>query len=127
VTRAATKRFQRRNHLVPDGIEHAAVAEAAVVPSPDPLRLAVPKAFVALVPGHEPTRETALSILAYARERLAPYKRVRRLEFAELPKTISGKIRRVELRARAQRSSEREFREEDMPELRVVARPTSPA
>jgi hypothetical protein len=70
------------------------------VPSPDPLRLAVPKAYVALVPGHEPTRETALSILAYARERLAPYKRVRRLEFAELPKTISGKIRRVELRAR---------------------------
>ncbi len=79
-------------------IEHAAVAEAAVVPSPDPLRLAVPKAFVMLTAGHEPTAETARSILAYARERLAPYKRVRRLEFAELPKTISGKIRRVELR-----------------------------
>jgi acetyl-CoA synthetase len=103
-------------------IEHEAVAETAVVPSPDPLRLAVPKAYVGLAPGYEPTRDTALSILAYARERLAPYKRVRRLEFAELPKTISGKIRRVELRARAQRSSEKEFREEDMPELRVVAR-----
>ncbi|MBO0775209.1 MAG: AMP-binding protein, partial [Actinobacteria bacterium] len=80
-------------------IEHAAVAEAAVVPSPDPLRLAVPKAYVSLAAGAEPTAETALAILAYARERLAPYKRVRRLEFAGLPKTISGKIRRVELRA----------------------------
>jgi acetyl-CoA synthetase len=79
-------------------IEHEAVAEAAVVPSPDPLRLAVPKAYVTLVAGAEPSSETALSILAYARGRLAPYKRVRRLEFAELPKTISGKIRRVELR-----------------------------
>jgi acetyl-CoA synthetase len=102
-------------------IEHDAVAEAAVVPSPDPLRLAVPKAYVALAPGHEPTRETALSILAYAREQLAPYKRVRRLEFAELPKTISGKIRRVELRAMAERGSEYELREEDLPELREVA------
>lgn len=81
-------------------IEHPAVAEAAVVPAPDPVRLAVPKAYVALVPGHEPTEETALSILAYAREHLAPYQRVRRLEFFDLPKTISGKIRRVELRIR---------------------------
>ena len=79
-------------------IEHAAVAEAAVVPSPDPMRLAVPKAYVTLVADAEPTADTALAILAYARERLAPYKRVRRLEFADLPKTISGKIRRVELR-----------------------------
>jgi acetyl-CoA synthetase len=79
-------------------IEHEAVAEAAVIPSPDPTRLAVPKAYVTLVPGAEPSAETALSILAYARGRLAPYKRVRRLEFSELPKTISGKIRRVELR-----------------------------
>jgi len=81
-------------------IEHPAVAEAAVVPAPDPVRLAVPKAYVALAPGHEPTEETALSILAHAREHLAPYQRVRRLEFFELPKTISGKIRRVELRGR---------------------------
>jgi acetyl-CoA synthetase len=79
-------------------IEHEAVAEAAVVPSPDPMRLAVPKAYVTLVAGAEPSPETALSIFAYARGRLAPYKRVRRLEFGELPKTISGKIRRVELR-----------------------------
>jgi len=81
-------------------LEHPAVAEAAVVPAPDPVRLAVPKAYVALAPGHAPTEETALSILAYARDHLAPYQRVRRLEFFELPKTISGKIRRVELRSR---------------------------
>jgi acetyl-CoA synthetase len=80
-------------------IEHEAVAEAAVVPSPDPLRLAVPKAYVVLAAGFDPSADTAFAILAYARERLAPYKRIRRLEFAGLPKTISGKIRRVELRA----------------------------
>jgi acetyl-CoA synthetase len=79
-------------------IEHEAVAEAAVVPSPDAVRLAVPKAYVTLVAGTEPSGELAQSIMLFARERLAPYKRVRRLEFSELPKTISGKIRRVELR-----------------------------
>jgi acetyl-CoA synthetase len=99
-------------------IEHDAVAEAAVVPSPDPLRHAVPKAYVALAAGHEPTRETALSILVYARRQLAPYKRVRRLEFAELPKTISGKIRRVDLRQHAASGGEGEFRDEDFPELK---------
>jgi acetyl-CoA synthetase len=81
-------------------IEHPAVAEAAIVPSPDPLRLAVPKAYVVLAGGFEPTEETARSILEFARDNLAPYKRIRRLEFAALPKTISGKIRRVELRGR---------------------------
>jgi acetyl-CoA synthetase len=81
-------------------IEHPAVAEAAVVPSPDPVRLAVPKAYVVLAAGHAPTEETARSILEFARGNLAPYKRIRRLEFAALPKTISGKIRRVELRGR---------------------------
>jgi acetyl-CoA synthetase len=81
-------------------IEHPAVAEAAIVPSPDPVRLAVPKAYVVLAAGHEPTAETARSILEFAKENLAPYKRIRRLEFAALPKTISGKIRRVELRGR---------------------------
>ena len=81
-------------------IEHPAVAEAAVVPSPDPVRLAVPKAYVVLAGGHEPTAETARSILEFARDNLASYKRIRRLEFGELPKTISGKIRRVELRGR---------------------------
>jgi len=79
-------------------IEHEAVAETAVVPSPDPLRLAVPKCFVMLRAGFEPSRELALSILKHARDNLAPYKRIRRLEFFELPKTISGKIRRVDLR-----------------------------
>ena len=81
-------------------IEHEAVAEAAVVPSPDPVRLAVPKAYVVLAPGWEPTAATAESILKFCRETLAPYKRIRRIEFTELPKTISGKIRRVELRTR---------------------------
>jgi len=80
-------------------IEHDAVAEAAVVPSPDPIRHTVPKAFVALAQGNEPTRELAGAILSFVANRLAPYKRVRRLEFAELPKTVSGKIRRVQLRA----------------------------
>ena len=100
-------------------IEHPAVAEAAVVPSPDPLRLAVPKAFVvAAARARERRRDTARSIFTFLRERLAPYKRVRRLEFAELPKTISGKIRRVDLREReaaaraAGRTNAAEFVEE---------------
>jgi acetyl-CoA synthetase len=79
-------------------IEFHAVAEAAVVPSPDPLRHAVPKAFVALAAGFSPSRELAAEILAHCRNRVAPYKRIRRIEFATLPKTISGKIRRIELR-----------------------------
>lgn len=101
-------------------IEHPAVAEAAVVPAPDPTRLAVPKAYVALAPGWEPTRETALAILRHARENLAPYLRVRRLEFYELPKTISGKIRRVELRTREAAGVElpQEWRDDQFPELR---------
>jgi acetyl-CoA synthetase len=96
-------------------IEHPDVIEAAIVPSPDPLRLSVPKAFIALRPGVEPTRELAGAIFAFARERLSPYKRIRRLEFAELPKTISGKIRRVELR-KAEAAGGRggvEYREEE--------------
>jgi acetyl-CoA synthetase len=106
-------------------IEHPAVAEAAVVPSPDPMRLAVPKAFLALTPGHVPDRATALSIFRHCRATLAPFKRVRRLEFAELPKTISGKIRRVELRraeAVNQQSGKRaslEFWEEDFSETEI--------
>jgi acetyl-CoA synthetase len=79
-------------------IEHPAVAEAAVVPSPDALKLSVPKAFVVLAAGYQPGPEIAEDILRYCREHLAPFKRIRRLEFGELPKTISGKIRRVELR-----------------------------
>jgi acetyl-CoA synthetase len=102
-------------------IEHPAVAEAAVVPSPDPVRLAVPKAFVVLAPGQEPGPEVARALFGFLREQLPTFKRIRRIEFAELPKTISGKIRRVELRANeAQRraSGERgplEFFEEDFP------------
>ena len=110
-------------------IEHPAVAEAAVVPAPDEVRLAVPKAYIALAPGHEPTRETAFAILKYAREQLAPFQRVRRIEFYELPKTISGKIRRVELRAREEELAQaprpgsvggvgQEYRDSDFPELR---------
>ena len=101
-------------------IEHAAVAEAAVVPAPDALRLAVPKAYVALAQGVPASADVAGSIFAHLRARLAPYKRIRRIEFAELPKTISGKIRRVELRQREDARSGRapgEFREEDFPEL----------
>jgi acetyl-CoA synthetase len=79
-------------------IEHPAVAEAAIVPSPDPVRHAVPKAFVTVAAGREPSLELAREILDFCRTRLAPYKRIRRLEFCELPKTISGKIRRVQLR-----------------------------
>ena len=104
-------------------IEHPAVAEAAVVPAPDAMRMAVPKAFITLVAGSAPDRDTALSIFRHLRERLAPFKRVRRLEFSELPKTISGKIRRVELRQAEERLAKEgqraadEFREEDFPEL----------
>jgi acetyl-CoA synthetase len=97
-------------------IEHEAVLEAAVVPSPDALRLSVPKAYLTLRQGHAPDRDTAASIFRFVREKLAPYKRVRRIEFAELPKTISGKIRRVELRRQEEARGEgrpMEFREED--------------
>jgi acetyl-CoA synthetase len=102
-------------------IEHEAVAEAAVVPALDPIRLAVPKAYVVLAAGFSPDAATARSILAHCREHLAPYKRIRRLEFAELPKTISGKIRRVELRGREndpKRPEGTEYREEDFPDLK---------
>jgi acetyl-CoA synthetase len=81
-------------------IEHPAVVEAAVVPQPDDTRLAVPKAYVALADGWEANAQTAKDVMAYARDHLAPYLKVRRVEFFDLPKTISGKIRRVELRNR---------------------------
>ena len=79
-------------------IEHPAVAEAAVVPTPDPVRSAVPKAFLVLRAGYEPGADLARELFGFIRRRLAPYKRLRRLEFSDLPKTISGKIRRAELR-----------------------------
>jgi acetyl-CoA synthetase len=108
-------------------LEHDKVAEAAVVPSPDPIRLAIPKAYVLLVAGAERSGETALSIFRHLHTRLAPFKRIRRIELVtELPKTISGKIRRVQLR-RLEHENDRddslrgqEFREEDFPELQKV-------
>lgn len=108
-------------------IEHAAVAEVAVVPSPDPIRLAVPKAYVALAQGWEPTAETAEQILKHCRDGLAPYKRIRRLEFFDLPKTVSGKIRRVDLRKRegeihvadgGETKASTEFADTDFPSLK---------
>lgn len=109
-------------------LEHDLVAEAAVVPSPDALRLAVPKAYALLVAGAEPSRDTALSIFCHVQARLAPFKRIRRLELVtELPKTISGKIRRVQLRRLEQEDDRasplrgREFREEEFPELKEGA------
>jgi acetyl-CoA synthetase len=111
-------------------LEHEAVAEAAVVPSPDPIRLAIPKAYVLLVSGVARSPATALSIFRHLQVRLAPFKRIRRIELVtELPKTISGKIRRVQLR-RLEQENDREdalrgeeFREEDFPELQKL-RPT---
>ncbi|HKI56911.1 MAG TPA: AMP-binding protein [Trueperaceae bacterium] len=107
-------------------IEHEAVQEAAVVPSPDPVRLSVPKAYITLSPGYEPDRATALEVFRFIRTRMAPYLRVRRLQFGALPKTISGKIRRVQLREgeRTHGAGPRaagEFREEDFPELKEGA------
>jgi acetyl-CoA synthetase len=105
-------------------IEHAAVSESAIVPSPDPVRMCVPKAFVELVAGVSPDARTALSIFQHVRTRLSPYKRIRRLEFAPLPKTISGKIRRVQLRQAEDgrppgcARNELEYWEEDFQELR---------
>lgn len=101
-------------------LEHPAVAEAAVVPSPDPVRLAVPKAFVVLAVGHPPDASVADSILAHVRQRVSPFKRIRCIEFSELPKTISGKIQRTELRRmeQARLSADRraeEFWEDDLP------------
>src|ERR1700730_3868560 len=104
-------------------IEHPDVVECAVVPSPDPIRSAVPKAFVILRSGVEPSREVALSIFQHLRNVLPPFNRIRRIEFSDLPKTISGKIRRVELRHREAANVERgvrpvfEFRQEDFPEI----------
>src|SRR5438477_1383530 len=108
-------------------LEHDHVAEAAVVPSPDPIRLAIPKAYVLLIAGVERGPETALSIFNHLHTRLAPFKRIRRIELVtELPKTISGKIRRVQLR-RLEHDDNRsdalrgtEFREEQFPELQKV-------
>jgi acetyl-CoA synthetase len=91
-------------------IEHVAVAEAAVVPSPDALRLSVPKAFIVLASGFEPNAATAAAIFLHVRQKVSPFQRIRRLEFGVLPKTISGKIRRVELRERENNRAAQESR-----------------
>ncbi|MBI5128227.1 MAG: AMP-binding protein [Rhodopseudomonas palustris] len=108
-------------------LEHDAVAEAAVVPSPDPIKLAIPKAYVLLTADADRSRDTALSIFRHMQARMAPFKRIRKLELVtELPKTISGKIRRVHLR-RIEHDNDHadslrgvEFREEDLPELKAT-------
>ena len=103
-------------------ITHPAVVEAAVVPQPDDTRLAVPKAYIALAEGWSAGEATARAIFEHARDHLAPYLKVRRVEFGELPKTISGKIRRVDLRRReddahaAGTPIESEYRYEDLVE-----------
>jgi acetyl-CoA synthetase len=101
-------------------LEHPYVTEVAIVPSPDPLRAAVPKAFICLVQDLAANpQDAAAEIFAHARERLSAYQRVRIVEFVhELPKTISGKIRRVELREReanrvAEQTAEGQFLERD--------------
>ena len=103
--------------------EHEAVIGAAVVPSPDAIRMAVPKAVIELADGFEPDGMLAQELLRFARVRLAPYKRIRRVQFAELPKTLSGKVRRVELRRREEElratgtRGELEYWEQDFPAL----------
>lgn len=110
-------------------LEHEAVAEVAVVPAPDPVRLAVPKAYIVLAEGWEPGPDTAKLLFEHSRAVLAPYKRIRRLEFGVLPKTVSGKIRRIELRERTAEGSTAEYVEEicDEPFLRARHRHDSAA
>ncbi len=80
-------------------LEHESVAEAAAVASPDERRGSVVKAFVVLAAGHEPSEELAEEIKTFVRERLSAYAYPRRIEFVDgLPKTLTGKIRRIELR-----------------------------
>jgi acetyl-CoA synthetase len=80
-------------------LEHDAVAEAAAVASPDERRGNVVKAFIVLAEGHEPSDELADEIKAFVRDRLSAYAYPRRIEFTDsLPKTLTGKIRRIELR-----------------------------
>ena len=105
-------------------LEHPAVAEAAVVPAPDSQRLNIPKAYITLASGWPDNAETAFAVLKHARECLPAYMRVRRVEFMDLPKTSSGKIRRVELRAREQEALingtelAAEWRDDQFPQLK---------
>ena len=82
-------------------IEHPAVKESAVVGSPDPIRGVIVKAFVILKDGWKPSDELVKELQNHVKKTTAPYKYPRAIEFVEdLPKTISGKVRRVELRDR---------------------------
>ncbi len=81
--------------------EHPAVAENAVVASPDPVRGEIVKAFIVLKPGHKPSEALVTEVQEFVKARTAPYKYPREIEFMdELPKTVSGKIRRAALRSR---------------------------
>jgi acetyl-CoA synthetase len=102
-------------------LAHPAVTEVAIVASPDPLRGFVPKAFVMLRPGLVPSKSVAIELYRFIREKIAPYRRPRIIEFVpELPKTISGKIRRADLRKYEQElrdkstRAENEYREADL-------------
>jgi acyl-coenzyme A synthetase/AMP-(fatty) acid ligase len=110
-------------------IEHHAIVEAAVVGSPDPQRWQLVKGFVVLRPGVEPSRELALEVFQHCINVLAKFKIPRIIEFVpELPKTISGKIRRVQLRDTEQSKKERqekgpqEYFYQDFPELSSSAK-----
>jgi acetyl-CoA synthetase len=82
-------------------LEHPAVAEAAAIASPDERRGHVVKAFVVLAAGHEPSDQLAEEIKGFVRDHLSAYAYPRKIEFTtELPKTLTGKIRRIELRER---------------------------
>jgi acyl-coenzyme A synthetase/AMP-(fatty) acid ligase len=88
-------------------VEHPAVVESAVVSSPDETRGSVVKAFIVLAPGHRPSDELRKAIQEHVKRVTAPYKYPRRIEFVEeLPKTVSGKIRRVELRRKEWKSAD---------------------
>ena len=87
-------------------LEHPAVVESAVVASPDPVRGDIVKAFVVLRPGHAPGEDLVRALQEHVKRVTAPYKYPRAIEFVEsLPKTVSGKIRRVELRERERRKT----------------------
>ena len=92
-------------------LEHPAVAEAAAIAKPDERRGAIVKAFVVLASGYEPSDELGSAIGAHVRNRLSAYAYPREVEFVDdLPKTLTGKIRRVELR-----EAERERKQSDVP------------
>jgi acetyl-CoA synthetase len=92
-------------------VEHPAVKEAAAVASPDPRRGDIVKAFIVLAAGHEPGDDLAQEIKAHVRQHLSAYAYPREIEFVDdLPKTLTGKIRRVELR-----EAERERKQTETP------------